>query len=148
MIRRVAVALALLIVAGCGGAPSDIRDRIATFQQNANAGRLAEIHRTYPESAKPNEYELAKRAGLGRMISTAEASVNTQAIDYGRVSVTHNTRFERGEAIETFSFKIDEKGIHLTMYALTPGKRVKCPLLTRDVHSCWREDVPVTAASR
>ena len=143
------VALALSLV-GCGGVPADIPARIAAFQAVVNAGRLAEARSHYYRPVLSGwEGTMARRVALGRMLETAEAaSQRVSAQNTTLVVVTYNSRFENGEALETFSFRVDERGSQLDGYGYQIGKRQACPLLSKALTSCWIEDVPKATASR
>src|SRR5262245_28312245 len=110
-----AIIVLTLAAAGCGGAPSGIRQRIAQFQENANAGRLPELPSNYENYPSQFEKHLSGRAKRGRMLDTTEAQArDVKWIQYsgpgkrGRTLFVHyNTRFEKGQAIEYFVFDIE-----------------------------------------
>ena len=136
-----ALLLATIPALGCGGAPADVRHKIAWFHENANAGRYAEITR---EAVWVTDLEtfMQRRQALGRMIRSTEAAVDDVS-GYFRVMTVHqNTEFERGHALETFHFRIDEKGLRLSSYYYYVGKRFWCPAITLSRHQCEIEDAP------
>jgi hypothetical protein len=132
---------------GCGGAPADVRAKVALFQQRANAGQLAEIRREFTLAPSNFDNDMAARAKLGRMIRTTEASV-ASGTSYARlVIVFQNTEFERGHALETFTFRVDGAEPRLERYFYQPGKRMWCPMIRIWAGSCSTEDVPATMTS-
>ena len=132
---------------GCGGAPADIRAKVALLQQRANAGQLAEIRREFRLVPSNFDYDMTERAKLGRMIRTTEASV-ISGTSYARLVIAfYNTEFERGHALETFSFRVDGAEPQLERYYSQPGKRMSCPTITISAGSCSTEDVPATMTS-
>ena len=152
MSSRLRTALIILTVGltGCGGAPSDIRQRIATFQELANSGRFAEIARDFADADRPAYFEksMGERAKLGRMIRTAEVETLIMS-GHGRTGtvVQHNTEFERGYALETFTFLTDEAGARLTAYRYGVGTRLSCPLIPIFHGQCTVEEVPIVTTS-
>jgi hypothetical protein len=63
--------------------------------------------------------------------------------------VFHNTEFEHGHALETFTFRVDGAEPQLARYFFQPGKRMWCPMITiwSAAASCSTEDVPATMTS-
>lgn len=134
-----AILLLTLVAAGCGGASEDVRQKIAWFHERANAGRYAEISREAVWVTDLPKF-MQRRNALGRMIRSTEATVEDVS-GYFRVVVVHqNTEFERGHALETFYFRIDEHGFRLDSYYYQIGKRVWCPVITVWRTQCEIED--------
>jgi hypothetical protein len=129
-------------LAGCGGAPTDVRQRIAWFHDHANAGRFAEISReeTLPQ---PFDKYMQRRTALGRMIRSTEAVVDRVSYQGIQLFTVHqNTEFERGHALETFRFRRDDHGLRLSSYNYQIGKRAWCPAITMSPTQCETEDAP------
>jgi hypothetical protein len=144
---RLTLVLSSVILMGCGGAPADVRAKVALFQQRANAGQLAEIRRELRLAPSSFDYDMAARAKLGRMNRTTEASVMSGTSYAELVIVFYNTEFERGHALETFTFRVDSAEPQLERYFFQPGKRMWCPMITISAASCSTEDVPATMTS-
>ena len=144
---RLTLVLSSVVLMGCGGAPADVRAKVALFQQRANAGQLAEIRREFRLAPGNLDNDMAARAKLGRMIRTTEASVMSGTTYAQLVIVFYNTEFERGHALETFSFRVDGGEPQLERYFSQPGKRMWCPMITISAASCSTEDVPATMTS-
>jgi hypothetical protein len=135
---------------GCGGAPDDVRQAIATFYEAANAGRLADAgHDFGPAQSQRAIWDdnIARRASLGRMIRTSQATVESFSANVRFVIVRHNTAFERGHGVEAFYFRIDDGGTRMETYTFAKDKKVWCPAITISPKQCSIEDVPVTATS-
>jgi hypothetical protein len=138
----------LTLAAGCGGAPSDIRQRIARFQAHANAGRLPELPVEYERSQALFQQYLSVRAKLGRMLETTEASArDIKWIQYGgpgkrgrTLVVYYNTRFEKGHAVEHFVFDVETAERRLSLYQFSAGKRMWCPTIPIFKNECSLED--------
>jgi hypothetical protein len=144
---RLALMLSSVVLLGCGGAPADVRAKVALFQQRANAGQFGELRREFRTEPSGFDYDMAKRVGLGRMIRTTEASAMS-ATSYARLSIVYyNTEFERGHALETFSYRVDGAEPQLERYFFAPGKRMWCPMITIWASSCSTEDAPATMTS-
>jgi hypothetical protein len=123
-----AILLFTLAVAACGGAPEDVRQKIAWFHELANAGRYAEISREAVWVTDLPQF-MQRRNALGRMIRSTEAGVEDVSGYFRVITVHHNTVFERGHALETFHFRIDEHGLRLDSYYYQIGKRLWCPAI-------------------
>jgi hypothetical protein len=132
-------------VAGCGGgAPTEVRQRIAWFHERANAGRFDEITREQTPSVRPFDKYMRRRTELGRMIRSTEMVVEDVTGYFRVVTVHQDTEFERGHAIETFVFRMD-RGLRLSSYHYQVGKRVWCPVITLSPRmQCKFEDAPAT----
>ena len=147
---RLTLVLSSVVHMGCGGAPADVRAKVALFQQRTTAGEFAEIReewRTAHKTPLRFESDMAARAQLGRMIRTTEASVISGTSYAELVIVYQNTEFERGHALETFSFRVDGAEPQLEGYSFQPGKRQWCPMITIWAGTCSTEDVPATMTS-
>jgi hypothetical protein len=144
---RLTLVLSSVVLMGCGGAPADVRAKVALFQQRANAGELAEIRREFRLAPSSFDYDMAARAKLGRMNRTTEGSVMSGTSYAQLVIVFYNTEFERGHALETFTFRVDSAEPQLERYFFQPGKRMWCPIITISAASCSTEDVPATMTS-
>ena len=142
-----AFVLSSVVLMGCGGASADVRAKVALFQSRANAGQLAEIRREFRLAPSNFDNDMAARAKLGRMIRTTEASVMSGTTYAQLVIVFYNTEFERGHALETFSFRVDGAEPQLERYFTQPGKRMWCPMIALSATSCSTEDVPATLTS-
>ena len=142
--------LSSVVLMGCGGAPADVRAKVAVLQQRLSDGQLANIREEYRTAHKTPvmfEYDMGVRAKLGRPIRTTEADVMWARLGE-LVIVYHNTEFEGGEhAVETFSFQVGSAEPQLVGYWLQPGKRRWCPMITISAGSCSTEDVPATMTS-
>ena len=144
-----ALLLAALAAVGCGGAPAEVRQRIAWFHERADAHDYAAISR---EAVWVTDLEkfMQRRNTLGRMIRSTEAIVEDVSGDtygYFRVVTVHqNTEFERGHALETFHFRL-EHGVRLSSYHYHVGKRVWCPVITVWATQCEIEDAPATLSA-
>ena len=141
-----------LTLSACGGTPADIRARIKTFQDHANAGRLDEILREYTPGQSDFDKYMQRRRELGRMIHSSEAKTETVTWNgVTLVTVHHNTEFERGHAVEMFQVRIDGSGTRITTFNYNAGKKMWCPMLSLLASSqCSIEDAPkpTPAASR
>jgi hypothetical protein len=137
-----ALCLVTIVVMGCdGGAPADVRQKIAWFHELANSGRYAEITREAVWVSDLDNF-MRRRIALGRMIRSTEAAVE-DVTGYFRVIIVHqNTEFERGHALERFTFRVDEKGLRLTSYYYYVGKRFWCPAITLSRLQCAIDDAP------
>jgi hypothetical protein len=144
---KFALLILTLAVPGCGGPPTDIRHSIATFQEHANAGRLAEIRRDHTPAQTDFERYMAGRAALGRMLKTTEAKAETVRGYFTVTLVHHNTEFERGHAMEVFSFRSDDAGTRLDSYSYHVGKRVWCPAIVLFSSQCSIEEARVRVTS-
>lgn len=148
---RFTLVLSAIVFMGCG-APADVRAKVALFQQRANASEYAEIRREYNKANLIGfdfERDMLARARLGRMIRTSEAAAVAMTAYAPLVIVYNNTEFERGHALETFTFRVDGAEPQLERYFLQPGKRMWCPMITiwSAFASCSTEDVPATMTS-
>ena len=148
---RLTLVLSAIVLMGCG-APGDVRAKVALFQQRANASEYAEIRREYDKAtliSSDFEHDMLARARLGRMIRTTEAAAMAVTAYAPLVIVYNNTEFERGHALETFSFRVDGAEPQLERYFFQPGKRMWCPMITiwSAAASCSTEDVPATMTS-
>lgn len=149
---RLTLALSSVVLMGCGGAPADVRAKVALFQQRVSAGEFEEIRnewRTAHKTPLRFESDMAASAPLGRMIRTTEAWWQSGTSYAPLVIVYHNTEFERGHALETFSFRVDGAEPQLEGYGFQPGMRMWCPMIAIWANSCSQErDVPATMTSR
>jgi hypothetical protein len=143
-----ALLLATVVAAGCDGTPAEVCQKIAWFHTRANAHQYAEITR---EAVWVTDLEkfMQRRNTLGRMIGSTEAGVEDVSGYFRVITVHQNTEFERGYALETFRFRIDEKGLRLDSYHYQNGKRIRCPVIALSLAQCEIEDAPhVVNASR
>ena len=91
------------------------------------------------------ESDMAARAQLGRMIRTTEASVVSGTSYAELVIVYQNTEFERGHALETFSFRVDGAEPQLEGYQFQPGQRMWCPMIATWANS-WSFPATMTSS--
>ncbi len=146
----VTLIVSALAFSACGGSPpADIRTRIKTFQDHANAGRLDEVLREYTPGQSDFSNYMRRRIELGRMLHTSEAKTETVTWnDVTLVTVHHNTEFERGFALELFQVRSDVSGIRLVTYNYSVGKRMWCPMLSLLASTqCSIEDAPKPTAT-
>jgi hypothetical protein len=122
--------IAALALSAGGAASADIRARISAFHDHANGGRFDAIRRDYKPVQTDFDTYMRRRSELGRMIRTTEAKTETASGHFRVVMVHHNTEFERGHALELFSFSIDDAGTRLASYSYQVGKKLWCPTIT------------------
>ncbi|HSB26701.1 MAG TPA: DUF4019 domain-containing protein [Pyrinomonadaceae bacterium] len=126
-LRKVSVALALLFMAGCGlktsgsGIPSEVEGVIGSVTEDIAQERYEKVYQESSElwkhDANPEQSaEVLKtlHAKLGkvesRTIHTATEQQNSGGPLKGRVFIiAYKTRFERGDAMETFTL-VEENG--------------------------------------
>jgi hypothetical protein len=149
---RLTLALSAVVLMGCGGAPADVRAKVTLFQQRVSAGEFEAIRDEWRKAHKtPLGFgsDMAASATLGQRLRTTEAWWQSVTAYAPLVIVYNNTEFERGHALETFSFRVDGAEPQLEGYAFQPGMRMWCPMIALWPNSCSQErDVPRTMTSR
>lgn len=114
LLRTIWALFAMALLAACNplAAPDEAKQEIASFHKQYNAGQDEKIWKNFgPEfhAVTPRkDWEnmlLIVRNTLGKNTSSSQSGINHQATPNGRyLAITMDTQFERGRAMETFTF--------------------------------------------
>src|SRR5580765_799567 len=124
-----------LASASCtSGAERAAADKVKVFHERADAGRLAEIRQEHkPDVIGWEKWMEHRHQQLGRLKQTSREKVEDLP-KYGLLSMWYNSEFEHGQALEEFSFKVEDGDSRLTGYEYHIGKKLECsPFGCKDV---------------
>src|SRR5262245_12418823 len=113
-----------LASASCtSGAERAAADKVKVFHERADAGRLAEIRQEYkPEIMDWEKWMQQRQQQLGHLKRTSCERVEDIA-KWGLLEMWYNSEFEHGQALEEFSFKVEDGIPRLTGYGYHIGKK-------------------------
>ena len=125
---------ALASAACTSGAERAAADKVKVFHERADAGRLAEIRQEYqPGITGWEKWMQQRQQQLGHLKRTSCERVEDIA-RWGLLTMWYNSEFERGQALEEFSFKVEDGNPRLTGYGYHIGKKLECtPFGCKDV---------------
>jgi hypothetical protein len=110
----------------CTGVERAAAEKVRVFQERADSGRLAEIRQEYnPGAIGWEKWMQQRQQKLGRLKRTSCAQVEDIA-KWGLLEMWYNSEFEHGQAIETFSFKVEDGIPRLTGYGYYFGQKREC----------------------